>query len=64
MYRSDLTVIEYRQVARYEEEVVYKCPICGKGKIIRWKETEPGCRCSGWYVCKKCGFDPNEIIGV
>jgi len=62
MHRSDLTVIEYREVAYYETEAVYKCPNCEEGQIIRWKETEPGYRCSGWYVCEKCGFDPNKNI--
>ena len=59
--RADLEVIEYRHVGYYEEETDYKCPKCEEGIITRWKETETGYKCSGWYNCKKCDYDCEDI---
>jgi predicted RNA-binding Zn-ribbon protein involved in translation (DUF1610 family) len=63
MKRADLECIECRDVGYYEVEADYKCPKCGEGIITRWKETEPGYRCSGWYSCKNCGYDCEDIEG-
>lgn len=37
-----------------DEELVYRCP-CGKGKVVEWKEKEPGFRDHrAIIVCENC----------
>jgi|GEM_PF-5909807 len=58
MRREDLEFIERRDISFDEYESDYKCPKCKDGIITRWKETTIGYKCSGWYNCSKCGYDP------
>ena len=56
VFWQECEILAREDIRKYEEKYELRCPLCGSGIIIRWKDNTPGFKDSLFTSCTVCGL--------